>query len=237
MIALYIFLGIVGIIVLDLLFAFILSLTVRAEEYDKQNKLFLFVYILHVKIAMFFSNLKITLKNGDKVDRLKENYLFVGNHRSNYDPFIVNLKLNKGLAFISKPENLKIPVFGKMAKRCCCMAIDRENPKNAIKTLNRAATLIKSGEVSVGVYPEGKRSKSEEMLEFHDGVFKIAQKAQCPIVVGHISGTEKVHKRAPFLRTHITLDIVEVIMPEEFNGLSSHEISDRVRQKLEECQS
>ncbi len=79
-------------------------------------------------------------------------------------------------------------------KVCCFLPIDRENPRKAIPTINRAAKLLKEQEVSVGIYPEGTRGKDCRLLPFHNGVFKIAQKAEAPIAVLSITGTEKYPK-------------------------------------------
>lgn len=103
--------------------------------------------------------------------------MFVGNHRSNFDPIIEWLVLKPwDIAFISKGENFKIPFFGRIIRKCCFMPIDRENPRKALRTINKASDLLQSGEVSIGVYPEGTRSKTGELLPFHDGVFHIAKR-------------------------------------------------------------
>ena len=159
--------------------------------------------------------------------------MLVGNHRSNYDPFVtvIGLKL-KEAAYISKPENFKIPFFGKIARKCLYLPIDRENAKNAFKTINRAADLIKKGEISYCVYPEGTRNRSEGLLPFHDGVFKIAQKAEAPVVVVALRGTETIHKNAPRKRTVVYLDVIDVISADEVRSLSTHELGDKVREKI-----
>ena len=228
MIVLYVLAGIFGIILLDIVFLGVLALAVKNENYDKPSGFYGAVYAFHYKLALFLCNIKTVVKGKEKLENVSGKFLLVGNHRSNYDPFITVKALKKDIAFISKPENFRVPFFGRIVKKCCYMSIDRENPKNAIKTINRAAGLIKNGTISVGVYPEGKRSKGKEMLAFHDGVFKIAQKAECPIAVVAISGTEKIRKRTPFLRTKVTLEIAGVIPPENFSGLSSHDISSEI---------
>lgn len=232
MVVLYILAGIFGVIFADIVFLAILALFAGRERYGKYNKFYAAVYKFHCRIAIFFSNVKITVKGREKLDGINGKFLLVGNHRSNYDPFVTFLALKKDIAFISKPENFKVPIFGRIVRRCCYLSIDRTNPKNAVKTLNYAAELISGGAASVGVYPEGTRSKGKEMLAFHDGVFKIAQKAACPIAVAAVSGTERIHKRAPFLRTKVTVEIADVIYPENFAGLSSHDISAVVKDTI-----
>lgn len=82
------------------------------------------------------------------------------------------------------------------------MAIDRENPRNALLTIEKAAKLIESDEVSIGIYPEGTRSKECVLLPFHNGVFKIAQKASVPIVVASIQ------ERSRSIRTGIAAAVM-----------------------------
>ena len=106
--------------------------------------------------------------------------------------------------------------------------------RSAIITINKAAEFIRSGTASMGIYPEGTRSKECVLLPFHNGVFKIAQKADCPIVVLSTVGTEKVHKQTPFHRTHIYLDVLDVIDAETVKSSKTDVIGAHVRQLLTE---
>lgn len=233
MIALYVALGIIcgvlGVLILHVLFLFILSLFVRDKEYDKVNKFYRSVIVYHMRLIKFFSHIKLIVVGRDKLKDIDGKFLLVSNHRSNFDPIITTVGLRyKNIAFISKPENFKVPFLGKIARKCLYTPIDRENARNAIKTVNRTADFIKSGIVSYAVYPEGTRSKSKNMLSFHDGVFKIAQKAEAPIVVVGVRGTETVHARAPWKKTVVYVEVLEVIDKERVKALTSHELSDAV---------
>ena len=84
------------------------------------------------------------------------------------------------LAFVSKPSNMRKFVIGPFVRRCCFLPIDRENARNALTTINAAAGLIRSHVCSFAIYPEGTRSKSGELLPWHAGSLKIAQKANIP---------------------------------------------------------
>lgn len=141
------------------------------------------------------------------------NFLFISNHRSNYDPIVQWTVFKRfKISFISKKANFKIPMYGRIIHRCCFMPIDRENPRKAMETVNRAANLLSLGENSVGVYPEGKRSKNCRLLPFHAGVLKAAQKSEKPIVVATIEGTESVFRNIKRLRKSVvTIKILETI--------------------------
>ena len=133
------------------------------------------------------------------------------------------------IAFVSKPEDLKVPFFGRIIRRCCFLPIDREDPRKAIVTINKAANLLKGQEVSVGIYPEGTRSKTGQLLPFHNGVFKIAQKAGTPIVVLSITGTEKICTRTPFQPTDVYLDVLDIFPGEDIKGIKTETIGRMAR--------
>ena len=80
--------------------------------------------------------------------------------------------------------------------------------------------MINDGIVSIGVYPEGTRSKDCRLLPFHNGVFLIAEKTKAPVVVMALRGTEQIHKRCVFRRTHVYLDVLDVITPGELEEIT-----------------
>lgn len=160
-------------------------------------------------------------------------FLLVCNHRSNFDPILTwQVMKERNLAFVSKAENFQIPIFGRIIRRCCFMAIDRENPRNALLTIEKAAKLISSDEVSIGIYPEGTRSKECVLLPFHNGVFKIAQKASVPIVVASIQGTEQIHKNWYRRRSDVQFRIIETIPTEFVNANRTSAIGEWVHNEL-----
>ena len=78
----------------------------------------------------------------------------------------------------------------------------------------------------MGIYPEGTRSKDGKMLPFRAGAFKIAQKANVPLVIASISGTDKIKRRCPLRSTRVNLNILEVIPAEKVKALSTAELSE-----------
>ena len=235
MIFIYILLGIAAIILSYICFIAICSLCVNPKKEYTKNSPF-YRGLLYGISAPVLKLLGVRVHtSGLEMLPKDQKLLFVGNHRSNFDPIIEWLALKPWqVAFISKKANFSIPFFGRIIRKCCFLMIDRENPRNALVTFNTASKLIKSGEVSIGVYPEGTRSKSTEMLPFHDGVFFIAQKANCPIAVMSLQGTEQIHKNVFRRHTDIYLDIVLFIPTEEVKSVTTHVIGANVRTALEE---
>ncbi len=164
-------------------------------------------------------------------------FLLVGNHRSNYDPIATVWALRQrgvDVAFITKPENMKIPLV-RLIHRANFLVIDREDPRKAVETIHAAADLLRRDVVNVGVYPEGTRSKAAEMLPFHNAVFKIAKQAGTPILVAAIDGTERIHENVPWRITDVTIDLCGCIGADEVAAGSTRELGERVRTMLEQA--
>ena len=150
-------------------------------------------------------------------------FLFVCNHRSMFDPLMVIAYLHKwNISFVSKAYNAGY------------LAIDRENDRAALKTILTAADYMKRDLCSIGIYPEGTRTKDGELLPFHSGSFKTAQRANVPVAVACVRGTEKIKKRLFLRPTDVYLDILELIPADRVKAMSTAELAEYSRKLIEE---
>ena len=156
-------------------------------------------------------------------------FLYVCNHRSAFDPIIIMDRLRRfEISFISKPANMKIPMIGRVAYAAGYLGIDRENDRNALRTILTAADYMKRDICSVGIYPEGTRSKTNELLPFHSGSLKAAQKAKVPIVVACCHGSEKIKRLKIISGTKVYLDILETIPAETVCAMKTTDLSNHI---------
>lgn len=157
-------------------------------------------------------------------------FMLVCNHIFAADPGILLHALpGSQLAFISKQENQNLFVVGRIMHAMLCQCIDRNNDRSALKTILECIRIIKADQASIAVFPEGATNSDNRLHPFRPGVFKIAQKCNVPIVVCTLQGTREILKNGLRLRpTDVRLNLVTVIPPEEFEGLKTTEISDRV---------
>ena len=157
-------------------------------------------------------------------------FLLVCNHLFIADPGIILHCFKKSqLAFVTKKENQRLPLIAPIMHKILCQPIDRENDRAALKTILKCISLIKEDKCSMCVFPEGYTSKDGKLHPFRPGVFKIAQKANVPIVVCTIQNTRPIFRNLKKLKkTDVELHLVEVIPPEEIKGLSTVELSDRI---------
>ena len=220
---------------LYILFLAVCSLFVNPNrEYENHSDFYRSLLNGATAIAIKIMRIRLVTTGLDTIPSDTKKLLFVSNHRSKFDPIVTWHILKRWKpAFVSKASNFKVPIFGRLIRKCCFMAIDRENPRNAIKTIHKASNLVKNEEVSVGIYPEGTRSKTCELLPFHSGVFMIAQKADADIVVLSVSGTEMIHKNYPFHHTDVYFDVLEVIPSHIVKNTKTEPLGVHIRSLME----
>lgn len=213
------------------LFLGLFSLHVRlGKTYDKPSKVDYRLLNSGYRFLCSAARVRLHVTGMEKLPK-EGRFLLVSNHLSRFDPMVQSIALKDWmLAFISKPSNFTIPIGRRYVRRCCYMPIDRENPRNALKTINRAANLILSDAASVAVYPEGHRGTGTRLQEFKHGCLKIAVKAGCPIVVTTIYGTQKIHRNFPLRRTDVYFDILDVIAPEK---KKTAELSKQIKEEMQ----
>lgn len=217
-----------------LLGVLLMSLTVnmKAPPPMENHPVYRRTVIFVIGLLCRFARVRIRFTGEEKLPQGR--FLLVSNHRSNYDPITALWAMRaRDIAFVTKPENLRIPLAGPMIYKANFLPIDREDPRRAMTTIQTAAELIKNDVVSIGVYPEGTRSKEGELLPFHNGVFKIAQKAAVPVVVLSTEGTENIHKNFPLRHTDVTLRVCAVLPAGDVRESSTAALSAQVRGLLE----
>ena len=216
-----------------LLFAFVLSRFIdKRKEVEEPVKFYYKLFDLLNAFILTISNVRVKFIGKEKLEKGKT-YLFVCNHRSNYDNMILaHLLKDYDLLMVSKPENFNIPMVGEIIHKMGYMSINRENDREALKTVILAAKRMREG-YSVCVCPEGTRNKTGKgLLPFKNGVFKIAYKSKMPIVVICLNGTEKIHKFRPFVMRKIYVEVAEVINYEEFSSMSTTVLGDRISEEM-----
>ncbi len=234
---------IVGLILLFHLFLWIfwlsISLTISMKkEYTKTNKFYNWVFVLWYRYMMIVGMIRLHVTGYEKVP-FGTHFLLVSNHRSKFDNFVQCAVLKKTqIAYISKPENFKIPMGRRYMRRGLYLAIARNNPKEALGTILKAIDYIKRDVVSIGIFPEGTRSTDGSLKEFKPGSFKIAEKSGCPVVVCCMQGTENIAKNWPFKKTDVYMDILEVIPADVWADKTTVDVArytqDLIQKKIEE---
>jgi len=223
--ALGVFLGLVLLGFLGLLY--MCKRVDQSVPQEEDDKFYRIVTDLIVASALPFLRIRIKKTGMEKVPK-EGRFLLVSNHCNNADPIILLYCLKKfQLAFISKRENSTMFVIGPMMHKILCQLINRENDREALKTILRCIQIIKEDKASIAVFPEGGiLSEDGKLHHFRPGVFKIAQKANVPIVVCTLKNTKDVVNNIfRFKPSHVEMKVLDVIPAEELKGVTTVDIA------------
>lgn len=224
----------VGLLIIQFAVFFVMIITVNLKKPPKGTRLFRFLLKECLPIVVKLALVKI---KAEGVEKLPENgrMLFVCNHRHDFDPVILlSVFRDTELAFIGKKEIwTEKPIIARVMHLLDSLPLDRENDREAAKTIIQAIRLIKEDRCSVTVFPEGYTNFSEdELLPFRNGCFKMATKSAVPIVICAMTNTHILGKNIFRRPTTVHMRLVDVITPEEYADMNTTEIGDTVRQKM-----
>lgn len=166
-----------------------------------------------------------------------KHYLLVCNHQHDLDPVAMLYCLFESkIAFIGKKDiYTEMKFIAKAMHLLQSLPIDRENDREAAKTIIKATKLIKDDIASVMLFPEGYTNRTPEngLLPFRNGAFKIAMKANAPIVVSVIDNTRSITKNMFRRKTIVTYKVLDVLYPEDYAEMNTSQIGDLIHEKME----
>lgn len=170
------------------------------------------------KCILKITGVKVTVIGEENVP--DEAVLFIGNHRSFFDILLTYSRCRRLTGYVAKDSMEKIPLLSTWMRYLYCLFLNRENPKEGLKTILQAIEYVKQG-ISICIFPEGTRNKGDElsMLPFKDGSFKIATKTGCPIVPISMNNTAAIFENQfpRIKKTHVIIEYGTPIYPKELD--------------------
>lgn len=223
----------VSIIIVHVAILALSIVTVNLDKSPRDTNFFRALVNGFLQLALPILKVRVHTTGLEKIPH-DEPFLLVSNHIHDLDPAIIYYAVpDSRLAFIGKKEVRDLfPFVYKALHKLSGLPIDRENNREAAKTIINATRLIKDKTNSVAVFPEGYVSLSGELLPIRNGALKIATKAQSKIVVCTLWGTKDIPKNLLKRKTNIYFDVLEVI--DTIDNTKTVEIGDKISELMKE---
>ena len=203
------------------------------EDKQKDDPFYRGVAMLTINALLPILKVKINTRGMEQAPK-DGRFLLVCNHLHDTDPIVLLWAFPKSqLAFISKRENDVKPIIGPFLRQILCQPINRENDREALKTILNCIKLIREDTVSIGVFPEGYIHDDHLLYPFRGGVFKIAQKANVPIVVCTLQNTYHIYNNLKtWSPSTVELHLVGVIPVEDLKGCTAVDLAHRAHEMM-----
>jgi 1-acyl-sn-glycerol-3-phosphate acyltransferase len=132
--------------------------------------------------------------------------VYCANHQSNVDPPVLFDAVHPRLHILYKHEIESIPILARAFRMGGFIPVDRRNKEAALRAIDAGAGSIRSGN-SFLIFPEGTRSRTDELLPFKKGGFVMAIKAQAPIVPVAVQGGRAAMRRGSWIIRPVTVSV------------------------------
>lgn len=186
-----------------------------------------------VRLGLFLTGIRFRVAGREHLP-VGRAAVYCANHQSNVDPPVLFEALHPRMHILYKQEIDQIPILARAFRLGGFIPVDRRNREAAMRSIEAGAASIRSGN-SFLIFPEGTRSKTDELLPFKKGGFVMAIKAQAPIVPVAVQGGRSAMRRGSWVIRPVTVS-VRVGPPVETAGLGlddRDQLIMRVRREIE----
>jgi len=121
--------------------------------------------------------------------------VFILNHQSNADGYLVAKLIRRDLAIMGKKEISEQVIMSRVMQLCGLILVDRQDAADAGNAMRALIDAIRTDRRSIAIFPEGTRSHSTALGQFKRGAFLIALRTRVPIVPIVIHNSIDVQRR------------------------------------------
>jgi 1-acyl-sn-glycerol-3-phosphate acyltransferase len=157
---------------------------------------------------------------------------FVSNHVNLFDPFVLYGAVPQFIRGLELESHFRIPAYGWMMRRFGNVPVPDTTRPSDLKRMWRLARAAVDHDVSLVVFPEGRRTLDGRVGEFHEGGFRMAQQFGTPIVPVSIVGSFEFNRKTSWILRPSTI-VVYFHDSIETAGLNKRDVPglrDRVRE-------
>ena len=164
-------------------------------------------------------------------------FVAIANHESILDVLLLP-RLPWEMKWVAKASLFKLPVIGWMLRMAGDMPLVRGDAESGAEVMERARQYLAGG-MPVMFFPEGTRSRTDELRPFKLGAFKLAIEFGCPILPIAVFGTRGgMPVGSPWVRP--TRAVARVLAPEATHGLSLPDapaLADQLRERITQARA
>lgn len=205
--------------------------SLKIDEYSFNEKFQILQKLCLRIIKIWRIELKISISSEIKKEDI---YYLVSNHQGTLDPIFLVAASPLPHSFISKEENLKIPIIGEWGRKIEFITFNRYEFEDNVQMLRQSMRFLK-GKKSLLVFPEGTRSRSEKMLDLKAGAFLPAYGSKVNILPVTLQNSYRMDKFNSKVK-EIIVTFHDPIKYEDYKNLSYQECADKVKDIIESVQ-
>ena len=192
-----------------------------------------FLIVCYGRIIIYgFAKLLVNIKfiDSSQGKTAKDPCVYISNHRSASDAFLMGVLSGESIQVVNLWP-FKIPILGLCAKLAGYLSVR----SMSFETFSKECKDLFLNNISIIGFPEGTRSSSSQMGQFHATLFKLAKENSLQIVPLCILGNEDKPRRGSFIINpgNVEVHMLGAIGPAEYKNLNDFQLKNYVRNKMQ----
>ncbi|HYK88470.1 MAG TPA: lysophospholipid acyltransferase family protein [Acidobacteriota bacterium] len=166
------------------------TVSIFASLFTRSGRLQHFCMCRWSKDNLWLSRARVVIDGLGNINHTRPQ-IFVANHSGLHDILSLSANLPIQFRWIAKKSLFNVPFMGWHMTRSGYIPIDRDNPREAARSIIEAARIIQGG-VNAIAFPEGTRSKTGDLGSFHSGAFALALRTGVSLIPISLEGSYRV---------------------------------------------
>ena len=161
---------------------------------------------LGVRLLAALTGTSITVNGIDNLLEKTENCIFISNHASYLDGYILPAVLDRTFSFIAKAELKTRPVVSVLLKKIGTLFVERFDLQKGINDVKKLADK-ETANRSLFFFPEGTFMRMPGLLPFRMGAFATAARTGLPVIPIAIRGTRSILRADSWFPRHGAISV------------------------------
>lgn len=202
----------------------------HTDKYPEEEKYRHIQYVL--KRAVKGGNIELVATGTENIPA-EGSFLLYANHQGMFDVLAIAATCDRPIGTVLKKELKDVPFLKQIVACTKSFAMDREDVRQSLTVIQNVIKELSIGR-SYLIFPEGTRSKStNDLLEFHNGSFRCAIKAKCPVIPIALVDCYKVLDQKGSKPVKVQIHYLEPIGYEQYKDMNTKELAALVRERIE----
>ena len=204
----------------------------HTEKYDETQRFNLALRM--IRDIQKRANIRTISYGTENLPDKDKGYIMYANHQGKYDALgILDAHDEVACSVIMDAERSKMLLADQVVKLVDGIRLDRSDFRQQVKVLDKMSKDTKNGRKFV-YFPEGGyEHNGNKLQEFRPGAFKVAMRAECPIVPVAIYDSHIPFDFNSLRRVTTQVYFMDPIYPEEYANMTTQQVSTMVKELIE----
>lgn len=190
-------------------------------------------HVYRITAGFYITKIMFNVKaTGLKIKKLKEPYILIGNHVTNYDGLIYQQHASKNISFIINERIFRIKYIGKIMQ--WVHMIPKKKFSNDLRAVRLLFAAKQRGSI-IGIFPEGRRNWDGCTARIITSIASLVKSLKMPVVVGTLKGAFTSDPRwgTKIRKGKVIADYKMVLTKDDIKNSTVDEILDKINQSMD----